>query len=377
VELKLAWPASAGTQYRVYIADQKTLQVPGTTRPAVAVEAGRRDRLNSLGGRNQFRLLTDPPIKATSAVAMLDERLPRSLTTVQFVRVVPLTASGREAEFHRCGIVPVAVPTDRRPPPPRLSVTVNPDTRVAEIDIAALGLDLVELEAAEPGLFTEPPEAGAFGPEFRLRRASGTVADPIYAREIARGALSVVREDGNVTVGATVADPSPLTPFVRYSYWAEVRMPAERRVTPEVIEVPPANGVRPVNAAQATDMPRPYSPVSAPVTAVHLPPLPVPVPANLAAAVIEDPGTLRASLTSSSTPAAAPSVTPPYRLRIWEQWGDKPIAAAVEVEMNGSALAWEGAPVADDAQHPRSLTLRVVTVDPVGRESAMTTLMAP
>ena len=76
-------------------------------------------------------------------------------------------------------------------------------------------------------------------------------------------------------------------------------------------------------------------------------------------------------------PSASPSVTPPYRLRIWEQGGDKPIGAAVEVETDGSALAWEGTPVADDADHPRPLTLRVVVIDPVGRESTMTTLTAP
>jgi hypothetical protein len=376
VELRLAWPASQGTRYRVYIADEKTLRVDGTTRAAVAVEGGRKDRLNELGGRNQFRLLTDPPIEATGPVAMLDERLPRALTTVQFVRVVPLTESGREAEFHRCGVVPVAVPTDRRPPPPRLSVAVDPDTGVAEISIVALGLDLVELEAAEPGLFTEPPDVGAGAPEFRLRRASGAVTEPIYAREIARGSLSVVRGDGEVTVGATIADPSALIPFVRYSYWAEVRMPHERRVTPDVVEVPPANGVRPVNPAQATDMPRPYSAPSAPVTALHLPPLPVPVPEDLAATVIAEAGMLRTRLTSSSTPSASPSATH-YRLRLWEQWGDKQIGAATDVQLDGSPLDWEGTPVADDVEHPRPVTLRLVVIDPVGRESAMMTLSAP
>ena len=377
VELKLVWPAHPGTRYRVYIADEKTLALTGNSRAKVAVEGGNRDRAHMLGGRNQFRLLTDPPLEATGSTVTLNERLPRALTTVQFVRVVPLTAKGREAEFHLCGVVPVAVPTDRTPPPPRVSVSVDPDTRVASVTIVAQGLDLVELQASEPGLFTQPPQAGAVAPEFRLRRASGPVTDPVYAREIARGPLTITRDGGEVSVSATIEDPGALESFIRYSYWAEVRMPPERRVTPEVTEVPPAGGVGPVNAAQVADMPRPFSLVSAPVTALHAPPLPVPALEDLAASIIAEAGSLRASLTATSTPSASPKAIGPYRLRIWEQWGAKAIGAATDVELDGSSLAWEGTPVPDDPSHPRPLTVRVVVIDPLGREGEMTTITRP
>src|SRR5439155_22310825 len=125
---------------------------------------------------------------------------------------------GGEAKFDSCGVVPVAVPSDRTPPPPRVRASVDADTGAATVTITGLGLDLVELEASEPGLFTEPPTADAVAPEFRLRRASGPVNDPVYAREIARGPLEVTREDGVVSFTATIYDPVALGPFIRYSY---------------------------------------------------------------------------------------------------------------------------------------------------------------
>jgi hypothetical protein len=125
-------------------------------------------------------------------------------------------------------------------------------------------------------------------------------------------------------------------------------------------------------------MPRAFSAVSAPVTALHLPELPVPTLEGPVAAVISDAGMLRARFTAPSTPSAPKGAIGTYRLRIWEQWGAKPIASAgADVELDGSALAWEGTAVPDDADHPRPLTLRFVVIDPVGRESEMVTITAP
>jgi hypothetical protein len=373
VELKLTWPGAAGTRSRVYIADQKSLDVAGNSRAEVAVSGGQRDRARTLGSRDRFRLLTEPPLDAVGGIVTLNERLPRSLTTVQFLRVVPLTAQGREAEFDTCGVVPVAVPSDRGPPPPRVQVVVDRATRVATITIEAPGLDLVKLQASEPGLFSEPPDPAAHAPEFRLRRASGTVNDPVYAREISGGPLQISRRDGNVLFGAEVADPSALGPFIRYSYWAEVRMPPERRLARGIVEIPPANGVKPVVAAQLANIARPFSSFSAPATAIHLPPLPVLPLAGAVANVIAEGATVRASLASPSTPSASMKAVGSYRLRIWEQWGDNSIGPGSDIELDGSALAWEG-PSGSAADHPRPLTLRFVTIDPVGRESEMTSL---
>jgi len=375
VELKLTWPGAAGTRYRVYVADQKSLGVAGDSRADVALGGGQRDRAGTLGGRDRFRLLTEPPLEAVDGTVTLSESLPRSLATVQFLRVVALTSQGREAEFAKCGVVPVAVPTDRGPPPPRAHVVVDAATGIATITIEAPGLDLVELQAAEPGLFAEPPDPAAIAPQFRLRRASGAVNEPVYAREIARGPLQIMRNGANVLFTADVADPVALDPFVRCSYWVEVRMPPERRLAPGIVEIPPADGVRPVVPAQIADIARPYSAFSAPVTALHAPSLPVPTLAGGVASVIVDGANVRASLTAPATPAVSANAISPYRLRIWEQWGDMAMGPAVDVELDGSALAWEGVPVAA-ADHPRPLTLRFVTIDPLGRESALAVLQA-
>jgi hypothetical protein len=301
---------------------------------------------------------------------MLNEYLPRSLTTVQFLRVVPLTSQGREAEFDKCGVVPIAVPTDRATAPPRIDVAVDTAMGVATITISAPGLDLVDLQASEPGLFHEPPDPVAKAPEFRLRRASGMVSGPVYAREIARGPLSPSRLDGKIVFQATFVDPLPLEKFIRYSYWAEVRMPAERRLAQGIVEIPPPEGVAPVTAAQIADVARPFSTFSAPATVIYVPQLPVPVLVDPVADVIVDGATVRASLTAPATPSASQKAVGTYRLRIWEKWGDLPIGPATDVELDGSPLTWEGIP-ATSADHPRPLTLQFVTVDPVGRESAM------
>jgi hypothetical protein len=75
-----------------------------------------------------------------------------------------------------------------------------------------------------------------------FRRASGAVPDGVYAREIGRGALAL---DGETFV-ATIDDlptADGLLPYVRWFYWADVRMPAERRLPAHLIEVPlPAGG---------------------------------------------------------------------------------------------------------------------------------------
>ena len=374
VELKLAWDGAAGTRYRVYIADEKGLGVVGASRAEVAVTGGHRDRAGALGGRARFRLLTEPPLDVSGGRVVLNERLPRALTTVQFLRVVPLTTQGREAEFDSCGVVAVAVPTDRGPPQPRVHVSVDEATSVATMSVEAVGLDLTELQAAEPGLFTLPPDASAHAPEFRLRRASGAVSDPVYARIVAAGPLTLMRDGGTISFVAQVTDPEPLKPFVRYSYWAEVRMPPERRLALGIVEVPPAGGVGPVIPSQIAEMARPYSSLSAPATVLNLPALPVPTLKGAVASITALAGTSAARLDAPATPSASTKAIGTYTLRIWEQWGNGTIVlAGPDVALNGSALVWTGT-AGPDADRPHPLVLRYVVIDPAGREGALTTL---
>lgn len=308
------------------------------------------------------------------------ETLPRSLATVQFVRIVPLTGQGREAEFEQCPVVAVAVPSSRTPAPPTARIEVAPASGQATIVVAAPGFDLVALKQAEPGLFSTPPDPDARAPRYRIRRATGSAADPLYAREVAQGELVFGESDGAPGdgapgFGARAADLSPLLPFVRYSYWVEACMPPERRLTPGVVETPPANGVTAVFAQQMMDAPRPFSAPSAPVTVLFVPPLPVPQLTDAVASIASAGGASHARLNASATPGADRRAVGRYRLRVWEQWGDRDIGPAREIDLNGGAIEWKGAD-APDADRPRPLTLRYAVIDPVGRESAVVTLRA-
>lgn len=370
VELKLRWRGSAGMTYRVYVADAKSLGLAAGSRAAVAADGGHRDLAHTLGGRDRFRLLTDPPLKAVGDWVTLDERLPRALTTVQFLRVVPATEGGREAEFDACPVVAVAVPSDRRPPPPRVSAEVAAPGGRAKITILASGLDLVELRAREPGLFTEPPGPAARPPRFRLRRAAGPVAAPLYAREIARGDLQVHGAAADAVFQGELDDPHELAPFVRYSYWAEVQMPPERRVEAGSTETS-ASDVLPVEPGQIADLPGLFSAASAPATVLAAPADAPPPLEGATASVMAEAGQVRAVLAAPATPGVHELAVAPYRLRIWEQWGGGEITAAgPDVDVHGAALAWQGTP-RPSADAPLPLVLHVAVVDPLGRQGTL------
>jgi hypothetical protein len=377
VEVKLTWPGDAGTRYRVYMADEKTLGLPGPSRAHIAVAGGERDRAGTLGNRSAFRLLTDPPLETVGGRVVMDERLPRSLATVQFLRVVPLTGAGREAVFENCRVVPLAVPSDRRPPAPRISARIDPLSGHARLTVDALGLDLVELKAAEPGLFAQPPNALARAPEIRVRRASGPVPDPIYAREIKRQAMTLVLQGDKVTFRATLDDQSELLPFVRYCYWAEVRMPAERRARQDVTEIPPPNGVQPVEAAQIADMQRPFSEFSAPATTIGAPSGP-PGPLGAATVQVVSAGAgFQMRLTAPKTPSAHPKAIGQYLLRVWEQWGSQDISLVKDdIQLSGGALDWLSPTVRSAAEATRPAKLYIAVIDPMERQGEIVTLRA-
>ena len=276
VEFNLHFAGAADARYRVYMSDARGLDIAvmegerPRTRAEIAVE-GARLGLAGVALRDRFRLITDQPLEAVGGRVLLQTRLPRSLETVQFLRFVPVSPRGTEANFADCPLLPIAVPSDRPPPAPRVQVLVDADTGVAHVTISAIGLDLVALRAAEPGLFDAPPDAAARAPIWRLRRASGAVPDPVYAREVGRGALAFDGEAFVVTV-----DDAPtangLLPYVRWFYWADVRAPAERRLPSGVIEVPlPAGSIEPTQAAQREDAPGVPSFPSAPAMAMFVP----------------------------------------------------------------------------------------------------------
>src|SRR5690606_17011677 len=89
---------------------------------------------------------------------------PRSLATVQFLRVVPLGPDGAEPPFEQCGILPVAVPESRRPPAPKIEGGVDPATGHATLTVSTEEFDRSVLVRDEPGLF-RPGDPGAEAPQ--------------------------------------------------------------------------------------------------------------------------------------------------------------------------------------------------------------------
>lgn len=392
VQLKLTWQAAPNTRCRVYATDSqglgltaKDLIEPGGGIPAsrgrVAEIGTNKVRGGAAIDRTRFRLLADDVDADATGHVVFETSLSRSLETVQFLRIVPLSSEGAEAPFDKCGIVPVAVPDGRRPPLPRLDVAVDAVTGEATLTVTTDGFDAVALRRDEPGLF-DPGVGEAVAPSFRIRRSAGPIADPVYARQVAAGDLAAAAPAAHPPVfSASAKDTNKgrgLAPFVRYVYWAEVRLPPERRLPVGV--VPLDAGVSAVDPASAVAHPRPMSLPSAAHVVMRVPAAPPPAPTAQ-------------QLTFTKTAAATGDVTlaidgtnalqahwlaiGPYRLAIWTQWPGapiQPIVAAGGVPFAGTWPALDGGPISVDVVHPDApatpaspLTVRVAFVDPSGR----------
>jgi hypothetical protein len=403
VQLKLAWHAAPKSKHRVYAIDQQGLGLTdadlGVSAPAgsgpqlppsrAKVAAAGADKVlhGPPVGHSAFHLLADTVTADDSGLAILDTTLPRSLQTVQFLRIVPLTSEGGETPFDRCGIVAVAVPDSRRPAPPRLDGSVDPATGVAHFVVTADGFDRVDLSAEEPGLFT--PSAGpAVAPRFRILRAVAAVADPIYAREVASGSLAHdAAQDPRVVFSGKATDPASgpgLEPFVRYVYWAQVQLPPERRVPPGP---PAANGdLHPLDPASAADRPRPMSLPSAPRTLMRTPPAAPAAPraADIRVTRTDAADGVHLTIAITSPPAAHPMAIGPFRLAIWRQWPGQaiaPVTVSGGTSPDGTWPALGSGPVTVTVPPPvppaaptGPLTVRLAYVDPAGRLGDLTQL---
>ncbi|MGQ3051129.1 MAG: hypothetical protein ACT6S0_05040, partial [Roseateles sp.] len=223
----------------------------------------------------------------------------------------------------------------------------------------------VALRAAEPGLFDAPPADDAQPPEYRLRRASGGVPDALYAREIGRGLL---RLDGDEFTARV--DDAPLLAYVRYHYWAEVRMPAERRLPPGVAEVPlPAGAIEPMQPAQRQNAAGAFSALSAPAVALFMPADIPQLPDGSVTATVGPgaAGNWRLTLAIRGGPVASPRAVGGFavRLHLKLNGGDWAPEPEVLVLNNGALdLAIERGPLA-----PPAVELALVLVDPAGREA--------
>jgi hypothetical protein len=379
VEFRLAFQGVAGARYRVYSSDARGLEIATVTRGAdgdrprtraeIAVDGANRG-LAGLGLRDRFRLITEPALEPRpDGTVLLDSTLPRTLETVQFLRFVPLSKRNVEAAFDACPLLPIAVPSDRRPPAPRIETQVDPLTGVARVKVIAEGLDLMALQAAEPGLFGGAPAAAARPPVFRLRRASGVVPDAIYAREIARGDLTL---DGNSAFAEVLDPPLPgsLLDFVRYFYWAEVQMPPERRLPAGVAEIAlPAGAILPTEARQREDAPGAWSLPSAPAFCMRVPPEPPTLAAESIAASVRAGAaatTYILDVEIRGGPVVHSKAIGPckVRLHLGENGGD--LRHVAEAELIAGDLTWS---TEEPAAAVPQVRIAATLIDPIGREA--------
>jgi hypothetical protein len=404
VQLKLGWRSAPNAQFRVYVTDQHGLglsaadlveHVPGAapSRGRVAEVGANKVLSGAPIDRRTFRLLADT-VKADGAGQVVFETmLPRSLDAVQFLRLVPLSAEGAEAPFDRCGIVPVAVPASRRPPLPRVDGHVDPATGHAMLTVTADGFDGVALRRDEPGLF-DPAAGAGVAPSFRVRRAVGAVADPIYGREVAAGTLAHdANRDPAVVFTGNAEDTNqdrPLEPFVRYVYWADVRLPPERRLPVGV--VPLDAGVTAADPANAADYTSPTSLPSAPRTLMRFPADAPAAPAVVNVTPIATLGGLTIEFTVDVTdpPKAHPKAIGPYRLAVWTQWPGEAIQTIVGANEQPFDGTWpelgDGSititvappsPAVPPVPVAGPITVRVACVDPIGRVGDLTIIEVP
>ena len=322
-EIGLRWPAAAWG-YRVYIADESrlagALSLPASNDLRCQRAANIWQGSSRLTDKSQFTLITSTPIMGDpDGQVRLRHRVPGTLSNVQFIRIVPVTAAGIETPFGQCGLVPVTVPYVDRPLPPRLSVKPRTDGK-AGVAIEVSGAPADRLQALVPAGHTAALTA-------RLRRTRSSNLEPIYL-PITNTSIPL-NENGQVFAGTTAdGPPAGLTPFVRYTWIAEARYPAEPAQPPGT--VPPAGGdlVQPLYGTLGDASEGAWSDSSQPASTL----ITNPPPAAPAATAIVHAGVT--TITIAAAPVAAQDAIGPYRAQVlrhgsngYQLIADQPIQA--------------------------------------------------
>jgi hypothetical protein len=381
-ELSVTWPApNRKAAYRVYLGDERRLAaalgIPegvlrGTaqdpphrlhgTRALAADVICAADRVQELADKGQFTLLNETPVSPDAhGVVIFPHRVPGGLRGVQLLRIVPVTPAGAEAPFGKCGLVPVAVPLEERPPAP--TVEVHVEDGGVRVRVLAYGLDADALAR-----FGHPGNGKP--PEFRVRRGRGGVQDPVYMPVVKEGVLQpppAGAEAGVPWTAEFVQDAAAVPAFVRHTWVAEVRFPPEP-VQAEAIADPGPLAVRPLYGPFGEDVESRWSAPSLPASTTRVPAEAPPAPAPLAAEKHPD-GTV--VLRAGGLPAAHPKVLAPYQVAVWKQvaaaagpqlTGEPPVLVAVSPGQE----AVEHVDAAGDA-----VAFSVAVIDPVGRLGAI------
>jgi hypothetical protein len=221
------------------------------------------------------------------------------------------------------------------------------------------------------------------------------VPDPIYGRPITKGTLARDADsDPGVVFSGDAKDDNlgkGLEPFVRYVYWADVRLPPERRLPAGVAPIDPAGGITALDAANALDKPRPMSLPSAPRVLMRVPSEPPAAPLLAAIRVTrtapDAAGLVELTVEIDNAPVAHARAIGPYRLAIWTQWGDQaiePAATADGAPLTGTWPDFSAGAVSITVAAPLPpvapagpIRLRLALVDPTGRLGDVTTVPVP
>ncbi|MFI9103591.1 hypothetical protein ACIGXA_23995 [Streptomyces fildesensis] len=357
-ELALRWPPRAGAaRYRVYLGDARRLAgALGLTLPGTPVRAAQAHPIHRRSGdlttKESFTFLGEAPgTTGDDGFVHFVTRIPGGLRSVQFLRVVPLTAGGAEAAFPACGLVPVAVPGNDRPPPPLLDAVTDPANGLT-LTIRAHGLR-TELLAAAPG--------GT--PELRLRRTRRD-ADRHFAL-VWKSGDHLTGPDANGVWTATVTVPAAqLDPFVRTVWYAEVRYPTEPALPPGVVALPADGGIEPVWGAVGDGSAGLWSEPSLAAQSLLIPPA---EPAAPAVPVVTAATDGSVTLALSGLPAAHLAAAAPHQLEIYRGAPGAATERHVVLPVLDPDLSWtDAAPVPADAHYD------LVVVDPTGRRSPPT-----
>ena len=381
VELALCWSGQPNLVYRVYQTDELRLGIaqdpPDRSRAARAGEAFDRDQQREFSDKAKWRLVTDPPVGPDpDEQVRFHTLLPASLRPLQFIRVVPVTPGGMEAEFSACGIVPVAVPRDDRPPPPLLKVTPTTAGTVS-LTVEANGIDPIVLNQFQPGAAAAPPE-------FRIKRAVAG-AEPLYGFEVARGPLRA-----NVGTAAFTGEAldaakggGSFPAFVPMNWYSEVRYPPEARLEPSRLVVP--SDIRPLWRNAPADAESEWSAASpaAPTMIVPQSPPDALSPDAVQAQLSAVGNDLQLQVRVSGAPVAAANAIAKWRLRLWWQIGTDPIDQTSDANVDIAAPIVDLPPRTIGTMPPSSPPGALPTVkvllaleDPLGRIGKITTITA-
>jgi hypothetical protein len=237
-----------------------------------------------------------------------------------------------------------------RPAPPLLDAITDPVVGLT-LTIRARGLQPDLLAAAPGGL-----------PEYRLRRTRRGL-DRHFAPVWKSGHLTGPDAEGVWTATLTVP-PVQLDPFVRTTWYAEVRYPPEPAILPGPVPLPADGGVEPVWAMVGDSSEALWSELSLAAEALLVPLGPPAAPPAPAVTTQPDGSVV---LTLTGLPTVHGATSDPYRLEVYRGQPGEVVAQRDVLDLLTPNVSWtDPAPVPADARYD------LVIVDPLGRRGPAT-----